>query len=278
MNTLTNIENRDRAGTAHGDVEPGKIAVVHHDVGNTWQGQSRFHHAGVAIDHHERSGVGRAPERGAPLPRHDGKAVRACRRDGNRAGHRKDISFDDTDRRGLRDVHVNRAARVIANGPARPAGEVDRRRDPALFDRDHRDRAVGPRGLAKVEAKESPEPSVVRERVRPRTNRNPIDERLVRTAKEAHPSGRAIGREEQVLLAVDQHTGDAWQIRDRADVRSAATVQHVDPIGASVGDVESTATRVKVRVGVIEARFGSWRHGREAHVPQGHAAFASTFF
>src|SRR5437773_4453282 len=84
--------------------------------------------------------------------------------------------------------------------------------------------------------------------------------------REAHPSGRAIGREEQVLLAVDQHAGDAWQIRDRADVRSAATVQHVDPIGASVGDVESTATRVKVRVGVIEARFGSWRHGREAHV------------
>src|SRR6266513_2882950 len=74
---------------------------------------------------------------------------------------------------------------------------IDRRVRDVHLDRDHRDRAVGPRGLAKVEAEESPEPSVVRERIRPRANRDPVDERLVRTAEEAHPSGFAIGREEQ---------------------------------------------------------------------------------
>jgi hypothetical protein len=43
-------------------------------------------------------------------------------------------------------------------------------------------------------------------------------------------------------------------------------------------DVEPAAARVKVRVGVIKTGFGARRHGREADVPQGHAAFASTFF
>ena len=88
-----------------------------------------------------------------------------------------------------------------------------------------------------------------------------------------------LGRgEEQVLLAIDEHTGHAWQIRYGSDVRPAAAVQHVHPIGAGVGDVDTAAGRRDVGIGVIEAWFRAGRHGREANVPQRHAAFASTFF
>jgi len=106
------------------------------------------------------------------------------------------------------------------------------------------------RRLAKVEAEESPEPSVIRERVRPRTDRDTTEERLVRTAEEAHPSGCAIGREEQVLLAIDEDTRDARQIGMASrylPVRQSSTSTRSAPV---CGDVDSTAARVKVRVGV----------------------------
>src|SRR3989442_8304179 len=276
--TPADVEYGDGPWTTHSHVKAAEVAVVHHDVGSPWQRQRRFDRGGVAIDHDERSGVGRAPERSAPLLRHDGQPMRAGSRDRDRAGLHQDVGFDDTDHRRLRDVQIDRAARVIAKGPAGSAGEVDRRRDPALVDRDHRGRAAGSHGFAQVEAEKTSRPSVVRERVWSRTDRNPTDERLVRTPKETHSSRRAVGREKQVLAAVDKDTGYAWQIRDASEIRRAAAVQAVDPTSAGMCDEDPAAARVNVRIGVIEPRFGAGRHGHEADVPQRHAALASTFF
>src|SRR5207249_9933390 len=117
-----------------------------------------------------------------------------------------------TDHRLLHEFHIDRAVRFIVDGQALTTRKSDRRRDPALVDRDHRGRAAGSHGFAQVEAEKPSRPLVVRERVWSRTDRNPTEQRLVRTPKETHSSRRAVGREEQVLAAVDKDTGDAWQI------------------------------------------------------------------
>ncbi len=59
---------------------------------------------------------------------------------------------------------------------------------------------------------------------------------------------------------------------------SAHAVQNVDSVGTGVRDLQATAGCIEVGVRVIEARSGAGRHGREADVPQRHAALASTFF
>ena len=111
-----------------------------------------------------------------------------------------------------------------------------------------------------------------------RADRDASKQRTVRTAEEADASRGTFGGEEQVLLAIDEHTGYAGQIGDCAEVCPTPTVEDVDAIGTGVRDEQLAAARVKVGVGVVEAGFGAGRHGREADVPQRHAALASTFF
>src|SRR5438309_5202960 len=103
-------------------------------------------------------------------------------------------------------------------------------------------------------------------------------QRSDRQGEETDASGGRFGREEQVLFAIDEHAGHARQIGDCAEVRPTLTVEDVDAIGTGVRDEQLAATWVKVGLGVIEARFGAGWHGREADVPQRHAALASTFF
>jgi hypothetical protein len=88
----------------------------------------------------------------------------------------------------------------------------------------------------------------------------------------------AIRREEQIALAVDQDTGDAREVWQRAYERGAAAVDHIDRVHRGVSDVEATAGRIEVRVGVVERGGLAPRQLDESHRLQTHAGLASTFF
>ena len=116
------------------------------------------------------------------------------------------------------------------------------------------------------------------EPVRTGTDRDPRDQLLVRAAEDADARCGAIGREQQVVLGVDEHAGDAWEVRQRAQVRVVAAVDDVDRILRGVRDVEPAARRIQVRVRVIEAGALAAGQRDEADRREGHAGFGSTFF
>jgi hypothetical protein len=52
---------------------------------------------------------------------------------------------------------------------------------------------------------------------------------------------------------VDEHTGDAWKLGQRPEERALVAVEHVDAVGARVGNIHPTAGAVGI--GVIETEL-----------------------
>src|SRR5207248_11199689 len=98
----------------------------------------------------------------------------------------------------------------------------------------------------------------------------------------ADAGGAAVAREEQLLLLVDEDAGDAGQFhRKRAQVATGVAVEHLDPVGACVGDVD--APTLAVDVGVVEAPLRSGRDRDEAdpgetHLRRFSPALATSFW
>lgn len=97
------------------------------------------------------------------------------------------------------------------------------------------------------------------------------EQRLVRAAEDADAGAGAIGGEEQVVLLVDQHAGDARQALERAQERPGGAVDHVDPVGAGVGDVQARAARAEPDVGVVETPLSARRQRDEDGPDEAHA-------
>ena len=81
----------------------------------------------------------------------------------------------------------------------------------------------------------------------------------------------AVAREEQVVLLVDEDAGDAGQFGERAQKSARVAVEHLDPVGAGVGNVHPPARTVGV--GVVEARLLPWRDRDEADADEAHAVW-----
>src|SRR2546430_8968506 len=119
---------------------------------------------------------------------------------------------------------------------------------------DDRGGAVFAERLAEVEAVEPAPLQVVGEPVRVRADLDLSEQLLVGAAEDADPGGAAVAREEQLLRLVDENAGDAGQLgRQRAQVATSVAVEHLDPVGAGVGDVDAPTLPVDVRV--VETRL-----------------------
>ena len=98
---------------------------------------------------------------------------------------------------------------------------------------------------------------------------DPAERRLVGAAEDADAGGVAVGGEEQIVLLVDQHPGDAGQVGERAQERVLFAVEHVDPVGTGVRHIHEPAGSVDV--GVVEARLRPGSDGSEADTNEAHA-------
>ena len=95
---------------------------------------------------------------------------------------------------------------------------------------------------------------IVRQPIGTITDRNAAEQRFVRAAIDAHPRTATIGREKEVLLAIDQNTGDAWHIWQGTQIAICVTVDDVNAIGARMSHVQARHYRrlAPVDVGVVE--------------------------
>src|SRR6266700_6473899 len=95
------------------------------------------------------------------------------------------------------------------------------------------------------------------------------DQLLVGATEDADAVGAAVAREQQVVGFVDQHAGDARQIRERAQKRAPFAVEDVDAIRTRVRDIQPPAGAVGV--GVVEAGLRAGRDRDEAYAFETHA-------
>ena len=158
----------------------------------------------VALEHGQLAAVGRAEE----ATRVEPEPVRTGSRYLERVLDQRALTVDDDDLRRLLDVGVDDVSLRVVDGPARPTRQRQLGDHLHRVGVDDRDGAVFA-WLTEVEAVEVAPLSVVGEPVRVRPNLDLSEQLLVGAAEDADPRGAAVAREKQVVLLVDQHTGDA---------------------------------------------------------------------
>jgi hypothetical protein len=84
---------------------------------------------------------------------------------------------------------------------------------------------------------------VIRQPIRAVTDPDTAEQRLIRAAVDAHPSTATIGREKKILLALDQNTGDARHVWQRASIAVGETVDYLNAIGSCMSDVKARCFR-----------------------------------
>jgi hypothetical protein len=103
-----------------------------------------------------------------------------------------------------------------------------------------------------------------------RPNLDLPEQPLVRAAEDADARCRAVAREQEIVLRVDEDASDTRQLRGEcSQVSARRTVEHLDPIGARVRDIHPPPAREDV--GVIEPRLGALRDRDECGADEAHA-------
>ena len=245
------VEDGDDARRADGHVEQRTDAGVPHDIRHSAERQPPRHARGSrrVIDDDDVAAIGRAEEATVD----ESKTMRTIAPDLDATAllARRGVDPHD-DRRGL-DVREDRVRSGVVDRPARTAGEGDRGHDPRLVDGDDRRGAALAGRLAEIERVDAAALPVIREPVRPRADADARERSLVGTPVQAHACGAAVGRGEEIVLAVDEHSGHAGQATDRPEVGVARAIDDVDGIHRGVRDVEAAAALVQERIRVIEA-------------------------
>ena len=208
---------------------------MHDDVGLSRQCDAAEHCSAVAIQRNQCSAIGRAEKtiarnRQAMWPS-SWDVESPCDLEVLRTEH-DDLSW-------LLNVRVDVLGDSVINSPTRSTGKRDGRDHPQLVNRDHGNRAVHARRIADVENKKTPPRRIVRQPIGTITDRNAAEQHFVRAAIDTHPRTATIGREKEVLLAIDQNTGDAWHIWQGTQIAICVTVDNVNAIGARMSDIQA---------------------------------------
>jgi len=271
------IEDGDDPRRADRHVQPVAALVVHDGVRGATKRQSLQDAAAVRdalVDDNELATVG-----GTEEPAIDEREpVGALGADVDAARLHQQARVDREDHGRTLDGHVHLVTRAIEDRPARPARKPDGPDDASLIDGHDGSTAACSGRLAEVEAVQMAPAGIERETVRPRPDVDLCKQRFVRAAEDAHPSRGAIGGEQEIPPAVDEHAGDARQVGQRAKVGIAAAVDHVDGVRCRMCDIQATARRLEVRVSVVEAGALATRERDEARQSQAQTGLASTRF
>jgi hypothetical protein len=183
--------------------------------------------------------------------------VRPVTRDVAHADNLSPTAVDNHNRRGLSNVRVDNPPLLVVDRPARPAWQRQLHDHLQPVDVDHRRGAALPERLAEVEAAQASRRAGVREAVRVRADRHLSEQAFVRAVEDADARAATVGGEQKVVALVDQDTGDAGEIWQRAYEAVGRGVDDIDSVGAGVSDVHETPGRV--HIGVVETRLVTGR-------------------
>src|SRR5262245_6893818 len=178
---------------------------------------------------------------------------------------------EDDNLSGLLNVCVDVLTGRIVHSPARAAGKRNGHDHPHLVDGNNGDGGIHAGRIADIEHEEVVPDRVVRQSIRTLTDLDSTEQRLVRTAVDAHPSTATIRRKEKILLAVDQDTGNGGHIWKGVQIGVGNAVDDLNAISSCVGDIKAGCGRLaSVDVRVVEACLFARREGNETYSGQRH--------